>query len=126
MLSFLIAIKHGYGDRQGKNWVNCSLFGRRAEGKLREYLTRGAQICVSGEISLEEYQGRDGTTKTALKLNVRDLDLVGGKQSNRNRNPDNRPAQAPSQTSQDSSYEDDLPFQEVMEKWLIKQHAATS
>jgi len=68
----------GYGDNKKTHWVRCSIFGKRAEGGLVEYLKKGQQIFVSGELSLNEYQ-KDGQTKTSLELNTSIIDLVGGK-----------------------------------------------
>tara|TARA_R110000764_G_scaffold17080_1_gene47015 strand:+ start:45 stop:500 length:456 start_codon:yes stop_codon:yes gene_type:complete len=76
--SFSVAVKSGYGQKQKTNWVNCALFGKRAEGALPQYLKKGAQVAISGELTLDEWQGKDGTTQKSLKLNVDDLDLIGG------------------------------------------------
>lgn len=97
--SFSLAVKSGYGDKEKTMWVRCALFGKRAEGKLPEYLVKGAQIAVSGELSLNEWTDKDGLTKTSLELNVDNLDLIGGKKS------ENTPAPTPS-----ADYDDDLAF----------------
>ena len=76
--SFSVAVKSGYGDKAKTTWVNCALFGKRAEGALPQYLKKGTQVAISGELSLDEWQGQDGTTQKSLKLNVDDLDLIGG------------------------------------------------
>ena len=75
---FSVAVKSGYGDREKTNWVSCSLWGKRAEGGLPEYLRKGTQVAVSGELSLDEWE-KDGVKHAKLALNVNELDLIGGK-----------------------------------------------
>lgn len=104
VLSFSIAVKHGYGDNSGTMWVSCALFGKRAEGKVVEYLTKGQQVVVSGEVSLNEYQNSEGQTKTKLQLKVDNLDLVGGKAAGGT----NTKQQAPK--ASDTDFNQDIPF----------------
>jgi len=77
--SFSVAVKSGYGDNQKTTWVSCTLFGKRAEGQLPQYLTKGAQVAISGEAFMDEWQ-KDGVTNKMLKVNVDKLDLIGGVQ----------------------------------------------
>lgn len=81
VLTFTVAVKSGYGDREKTNWVHCSVFGKRAEGNLVSYLTKGQQVAVSGEFELKEWQAQDGTQNKMPSVLVRELDLVGGKPS---------------------------------------------
>ena len=81
MCIFSVAVKSGYGDNVKTTWPRCVIFGKRAEGGLREYLIKGAQVCVSGELSLDEWQDNNGATQKMLSVNVREIDLIGGKQS---------------------------------------------
>jgi single-strand DNA-binding protein len=62
--------------------VRVAVWGKRAEGQLVNYLKKGQQVFVSGELSQQEYQGSDGSTKTALELNAYVLDLVGKRSDN--------------------------------------------
>ena len=57
---FSVAVKSGYGDHQKTNWVMCVLFGKRAEGQLPQYLVKGAQVAISGEMTLDEWQTATG------------------------------------------------------------------
>ena len=86
--SFSVAVKSGYGDNAKTTWANCALFGKRAEGGLPQYLVKGAQVCISGEACLDEWD-KDGVKNKALKVNVDKLDLIGGNA--------NAPQQAPQQ-----------------------------
>lgn len=77
VLSVTIANNIGFGDKQQTLWVRVSLWGKRAEGSLAQYLKKGQQVFVSGELSMREYQATDGSTKTSLELNANIIDLVG-------------------------------------------------
>jgi len=77
--SFSVAVDYGFGDKKGTNWIRCSLFGKRAEGGLPQYLVKGAQVAVSGELRIGEYVDKDGIKRTSIDLNVNDVTLVGGR-----------------------------------------------
>jgi len=71
----------GWGDNKRTLWIRCNLWGKRAEGRLVDHLAKGAQVVVSGEIDLREYEKRDGTKGHSLELRVAGIDLVGGRQA---------------------------------------------
>jgi single-strand DNA-binding protein len=104
--SFSVAVKSGYGDKEKTTWANCALFGKRAEGQLPQYLTKGAQVCISGQLTLDEWKGEDGTTQKSLKVNVDDLDLIGGKSESPAQRQPQQQAQAP---GEDGDF-DSIPF----------------
>ena len=78
--SFSVAVDYGFGESKGTNWLRCSLFGKRAEGGLPQYLVKGAQVAISGELKISEYNDKDGNKRTSVDVNVDKLDLIGGKQ----------------------------------------------
>ena len=73
-----VAVKSGYGDKEKTNWVRCVMFGKKAEGALPSYLTKGTSVAVSGELSLEQWES-NGKAGAALSVNVQNIDLIGGK-----------------------------------------------
>jgi len=73
-----VAVKSGYGDKEKTNWVRCVMFGKKAEGALPSYLTKGTSVAVSGELSLEQWES-NGKAGAALSVNVQSIDLIGGK-----------------------------------------------
>lgn len=94
-------------DRTGKDkppiWFDCALWGKRGES-LAQYLTKGSKVCVSGELSKREYDG-----KTYLTIKAEQVTLMGGK-------PDAQRDESP-QGGQSSGYgaggspmDDDIPF----------------
>ncbi|MEY3808154.1 MAG: hypothetical protein RI893_1130 [Pseudomonadota bacterium] len=77
VLNVNVANNQGFGDKQKTLFVRVALFGKRSEGQLQNYLKKGQQVFVSGELTQSEYRGNDGTTKTSLELNANIIDLVG-------------------------------------------------
>lgn len=77
--SFSVAVDYGFGDNKGTNWIRCSLFGKRAEGGLPQYLKKGTQVAISGELRIREYDDKDGVKRTSVEVSVDKLDLIGGR-----------------------------------------------
>ena len=73
-----IAVDAGYGDNKKTLWVRGALFGKRAESGLIQYLTKGQQIAVSGELSMSSFQKQDGTPGQSLEMRITEIDLIGG------------------------------------------------
>lgn len=70
-----IAVDVGYGDNKQTMWIDCALWGDRAE-KLAEYIRKGDRIGVHGELGTREHDG-----KTYITLRVADVTLLGEKRS---------------------------------------------
>ena len=98
VLNVTVANNVGFGDRQQTLWVRVALWGRRAEGQLQNYLKKGQQVFVSGELTQREYQANDGTTKTSLEVNATIIDLVG-----KRNDQGQQPQQGYQQTAQSSN-----------------------
>jgi single-strand DNA-binding protein len=119
VLSFTVANNVGFGEKQQTLWIQVTLFGKRAEGQLQNYLKKGQQVFVSGELTQREYQAKDGTTKTSLDLNANIIDLIGRKseasQPQQSYQPSGVREQPPvrqeaSHDNFDVPYDDDIPF----------------
>lgn len=76
---FSVAVKSGYGEKEKTNWVRCAMFGKRAEGQLPQYLKKGTQVAITGELELQEWEGQNGKG-AAMAVKVSELNLIGGKQ----------------------------------------------
>ena len=118
--NFAAAVDVGYGQNKSTLWLDCALFGKRAEGNLVQYLTKGTQCILEGEINLRQFQKQDGTHGAAVTLNVQDVKLVGG-QSDGNQQPKPQPQQQrqPAQQQQPKpapqvapadDFDSDIPF----------------
>lgn len=71
--NFAVAMTAGYGDNKQTVWLDCALWGKAAEGALPQYLVKGQQVAVSGELST--FEATNG--KTYLKLRCNTVDLIG-------------------------------------------------
>lgn len=107
--NFSVAMKSGYGDRAQTLWLDCALWGKQAESRLPEFLKKGQQVAVSGELSTREHEG-----KTYLQLRCNSVDLVGGKGESGGQQAAPAPAQSqPQQAAQQqpaSDMDDEIPF----------------
>lgn len=94
VLSFSVA------DNQGKDkpviWWDCSLFGKRADS-LAQYLRKGQQVTVVGQVSEREYVTKDGVNKKAFGVRVQDIALQGGKRDDEGGGASYAPQSQPSE-----------------------------
>ena len=86
--NFAVAVKSGFGQHEQTVWVDCALWGKQAESRLPEYLLKGQQVAVSGELGTREHEG-----KMYITLRVNQVSLIGAKQ-------DHGQQQAPAQGGQ--------------------------
>ena len=77
--SFSVGVTSGYGDKAVTNWINCSLWGKRADS-LAPYLMKGQGVAISGELSLRKYKSKDGTEGASMEVRVADVTLIGNKE----------------------------------------------
>jgi single-strand DNA-binding protein len=77
---FSFALSSGYGEKAVTTWLNCSLWGKRAE-TLAPMLLKGTQIAITGELTNRSYADKSGVNKFSLELRVNDITLLGKKQS---------------------------------------------
>jgi single-strand DNA-binding protein len=73
--SFSIACNRRVKGEESVTFLDCSLWGNRG-AKLVEYLKKGTRVCVVGEMSTREHNG-----KTYLQIRVSELDFAGGGKS---------------------------------------------
>lgn len=103
VLNFSVANNTGYGDNVKTHYFDCALFGKRAEGRLSEFLVKGKQVAVEGEISLNTYEKKSGGTGASLNVFVQNVELMGGVK------PTTESTQnTASQANED--FNDDIPF----------------
>jgi single-strand DNA-binding protein len=116
VLNVNVANTVGYGDKKQTQWVRVAMFGKPAEGTLKDYLKKGTHVFVSGELVMGGYTANDGTHKSTLELRANVLDLVGGKRDSEQQSsspPRQQPPQSPPRTTppaDDVPYDDSIPF----------------
>ena len=120
--NFAVGVKSGYGDKAITMWIDCALWGKQAESKLTEYLVKGQQVAISGELGQRDHEG-----KTYLTCRVNSIDLMGSSSGHNSGQsaPQQRPQQMSDQHNQpgyqqqpqrqstpmvEPAFDDDLPF----------------
>jgi len=113
VLSFRAANDVGFGDRKTTQWVECSMWGKRAEA-VAPHLKKGQQVVVSGELTIHEFERRDGSKASGLRVRVNDVTLVGGKPEGQGDHDEKASAPArprPTETApRHDDLDDDIPF----------------
>lgn len=105
MVSFGVGVKSGWGDKAQTIWIDCTLWGKQAESRLPEFLLKGAQVAVSGELGTREHDG-----KTYLTCRVASIDLAGGKRDEQPAPRQQARPQPSQQAAPPDSFDEDLPF----------------
>ena len=70
------ALQSGYGKNAKTTWLRCTVWGKKAEA-VAPMLLKGTQIAITGEITLNEYQDKQGQTKSSLECRIQDVTLLG-------------------------------------------------
>lgn len=111
ILTMNLANECGYGDNKKILWISASLFGKRAEGRLIDYLRKGTKVFISGELSQYEYPSKQQENKTALQVNVNIVELIesGPGAKKKSTAPKQATDTVTTQQSQ-PDFDDDLPF----------------
>ena len=119
--SLSLAFTYGRKGEDGKRptqWVDASLWGKRAEA-LAPYLLKGGMVSVTLEdVALQTFNKSDGSIGTKLVGRVMDIELAGGGQAaapsappppSPPPKPTPRPAAPPAGSGFDDM-DDDIPF----------------
>lgn len=103
--------------KRSTTWIDAALWGKQATS-LEQYLTKGAQVCVTvDDLHMETFQGRNGDG-TKLVGRVTAIKLAGSRQDGQQAAPAAAPAaqpqrQAPAPQRQAPAFDDDdsdVPF----------------
>lgn len=64
--------------REDVQFIDCIMNGNISA--ITPYLTKGTKVCVTGRVSCHAWTDSKGQAIAGLDLNVRDLELLGGRQ----------------------------------------------
>lgn len=118
VLSFRVASDIGFGERKTTNWFSCQVWGKRGES-LQPYLGKGQQVTVYGQLTLREWQDKEGNKRLSPDVRVNEISLQGIKSEGGQYNdvpasraePPPPPTKArPAVSQQVEDMEDDIPF----------------
>lgn len=118
-----LALAFNYGKRgedgnRPTQWIDGSLWGKRAEA-LAQHLIKGTAVYVALEdIHIETYEGKNGSG-AKLVARVLSLEFAGGKSDSqgdshgRSQSPQRQQAAAPKQGGAFGDFDDDIPFEYI-------------
>lgn len=66
---FTVAVDDGFGDKKRTLWFDVSIWGKRAEA-LAPMLTKGGKVCVTGDLSTREHEGKTYLTVRAAEVTL--------------------------------------------------------
>lgn len=105
---FSFALTSGYGDKQVTTWLNCNLWGKRAE-TLAPMLLKGTKVGITGELTNRPYTDKQGVEKHSLEVRVSDVTLLSKKDASTS----SAQRQDTPSNEQDKGFDDfesDIPF----------------
>ena len=71
-----LSLAYNYGKEKATQWVNASLFGKRAEA-LSQYLAKGQLIYAEvSDLHVDLFTGKDGKERVSLKGVVQEVGLT--------------------------------------------------
>ena len=81
--NFTVAVSHKWKDAQGNQKEKTTWFKITAWRKLAEicnqYLAKGKQVMVEGEIDVSAWTGQDGQPRATLELTAHNVKFLGSK-----------------------------------------------
>ena len=83
MTKFSIAVGESYTDKSGEKikkteWINVIAYRKLAE-ICAKYLVKGSHVYISGKFNTNKYQGKDGTEKTSVQIILDQMQMLGQK-----------------------------------------------
>jgi single-strand DNA-binding protein len=115
-----VAVTERWTDRQTNQkqekttWYRASFWNKQAE-IAHQYLDKGQEVMLEGNVSATAYTGNDGEPKASLDLRVNNLVFLRGGQQVRSDETDAAPGSTgnnypPTDTGNPSDDVDDIPF----------------
>jgi single-strand DNA-binding protein len=119
--NFSMATTEKFADRDGQKkeqteWHRVTVWGKTAEA-IHEYLTKGKQVYVEGQLKTREWTDKDGKTQKTTEINAQKIVLLGGGSraesgGGNDSRSERRPAASQTRGGNDSAPPDDdnIPF----------------
>ena len=80
LTKWAIANNTGFGQYERTNFFNCQMWGKQGEG-IRQYLTKGKQVAVTGTLENQKWTGDDGASHDSWVLTVNQISLLADSHS---------------------------------------------
>jgi len=108
IVSFTVAVKSGFGEKAETTWARCNFWGKRGEA-VAPYLVKGAQVGVTGELTLKAWTNKEGVKQQNIEVRVSDLTLLGKREAS-SEEPAKPTRAKPAPKSDFSDMDEDIPF----------------
>lgn len=107
--------------KEETQWHRVTFFGKLGE-IAGEYLRKGSQVYVEGEIRYDKYTGQDGVEKFFTEIVASEMQMLGGRAEGgggggggprpqrQESSPQRRPAPAQQNAPMEDFSDDDIPF----------------
>lgn len=73
-----LAVSKRRKEGEDTTWARLIFWDKLAE-LAEQYLRKGSQIAIRGELQVREYQDKEGQKRTVSEVRVHDLTMLGGK-----------------------------------------------
>jgi single-strand DNA-binding protein len=73
--NFSIAVDDGYGENKTTSFIPIVAWEKTAE-LAKQYLAKGSQVAVSGQLRQRSYEDRNGNKQTVTEIVARQLDFL--------------------------------------------------
>ena len=81
--NFNVAVNRYRKEKEVTSFIPCTVFGKQAEN-LAQYMSKGRQIAIEGNIKTGSYTAKDGTKRYTTDINVEKFDFIGSANGNGN------------------------------------------
>jgi single-strand DNA-binding protein len=106
-LSFRVAHTESYTNGQGvkherTTWVGCVKNLYNGDSKLLQYLRKGTQVYLRGDLAVGTYNGQNGV-QVDVKCRVKELQLLGSSQQSQSQQSNNAEAHTAAPQAQEAN-----------------------
>lgn len=105
LAQFSIGNSRGFGNNVKQNYFNVEAWNKTAQ-TIMQYVKRGTQLIITGELKYEEWNDQSGNKRSAVKIVCREFTFISsGKKA------EDKPAPAPVKQAEALPFnDDDIPF----------------
>lgn len=82
-------------------FVDCQMYGKRAE-VINKYMHKGDPLLVEGRLKFDQWEAKDGSKRSKLRVFVESFEFVGGKEQSKE---PKQPEQSQTEPDDDSGFE---------------------
>lgn len=111
VINFDVAVNDRYKDKNGQkvervHYIKCAIW--RENTSIAQYITKGIKIFVEGQPDVDCYVNKEGKAVGSVKINVREVEFLGGGKNQQSSGQPSVPSGDNSFTPEPNN--DDLPF----------------